>query len=211
MVIGIACRSLILIKNVHFIYFLPNSKKKYGWSDTTNLNCCCGNGNQGRAVCQIWGDPPPHLTRFTNSKLIGQEWRVERWKIPRLPGSLFGTTLQWRHNECDASQITGVLIVYSTICSGADQRKHQSSASLVCEGNSSVTGEYTVIIEIVWTFYLKSVPAKFKKYSKLISWVISGTSLSKLSCNPRQPSEHQLQPSSPFVATIVTVNIFYIE
>ena len=30
-----------------------------------------------------------------------------------------------------ASQITGVSIIYSTICSGADQRKHQSSASLV--------------------------------------------------------------------------------
>ena len=29
-----------------------------------------------------------------------------------------------------ASQITGVSIVYSTLCSGADQRKHQSSASL---------------------------------------------------------------------------------
>ena len=29
-----------------------------------------------------------------------------------------------------ASQITGVPIVYSTICSGANQRKHQSSASL---------------------------------------------------------------------------------
>ena len=29
-----------------------------------------------------------------------------------------------------ASQTTGVLIVYSTVCSGADQRKHQSSASL---------------------------------------------------------------------------------
>ena len=29
-----------------------------------------------------------------------------------------------------ASQITGVLIVYSTVCSGADQRKHQISASL---------------------------------------------------------------------------------
>ena len=28
------------------------------------------------------------------------------------------------------SQITGVLIVYSTVCSCADQRKHQSSASL---------------------------------------------------------------------------------
>ena len=29
-----------------------------------------------------------------------------------------------------ASQNTGDSIVYSTICSGADQRKHQSSASL---------------------------------------------------------------------------------
>ena len=29
-----------------------------------------------------------------------------------------------------ASQITGITIVYSTICSGADQRKHQSSTSL---------------------------------------------------------------------------------
>ena len=29
-----------------------------------------------------------------------------------------------------ASQITGVSIVYSIVCSGADQRKHQSSASL---------------------------------------------------------------------------------
>ena len=62
---------------------------------------------------------------------------------------------------------------------------------------------YTVIIEIVWTFYLKSVPAKFQKYSKHISWVISGTSSSKLSCNPRHPSRniscnhchHLLQPS----------------
>ena len=29
-----------------------------------------------------------------------------------------------------ASQITGVSIVYSTVCSGADQRRHRSSASL---------------------------------------------------------------------------------
>ena len=39
LVIGIACRSLIQIKNVYFIYFLPNSKLIYGRSDTTNLNC----------------------------------------------------------------------------------------------------------------------------------------------------------------------------
>ena len=32
--------------------------------------------------------------------------------------------------DVTASQITGVPIVYSTVCSGANQRKHQSSASL---------------------------------------------------------------------------------
>ena len=57
---------------------------------------------------------------------------------------------------------------------------------------------YTVIIDIVWIFYLKSVPAKFKKYLNHISWVISGTSSSKLSCNPRHPSRTS-------VATIVTI------
>ena len=62
---------------------------------------------------------------------------------------------------------------------------------------------YTVIIKLVRTFYLKNVPAKFKKYLKHISWVISGTSLSKLSCKPRHRSRniscnhrhHLLQPS----------------
>ena len=32
--------------------------------------------------------------------------------------------------ETLASQITSIIIVYSTVYSGADQRKHQSSASL---------------------------------------------------------------------------------
>ena len=41
--------------------------------------------------------------------------------------------LQWRHNVimgAMASQITSLAIFYSTVFSGADQRKHQSSASL---------------------------------------------------------------------------------
>ena len=42
-----------------------------------------------------------------------------------------------------ASQITSLTIVYSTIYSGADQRKHQSSASLAfVRGNSPVNGEF---------------------------------------------------------------------
>ena len=41
-----------------------------------------------------------------------------------------------------ASQITSLTIVYSTVYSGEDQRKHQSSASLAFVGNSMVTGEF---------------------------------------------------------------------
>ena len=40
-----------------------------------------------------------------------------------------------------ASQITSLTIVYSTVYSGADQRKHQSVTDL-CVGNSSVTAEF---------------------------------------------------------------------
>ena len=39
-------------------------------------------------------------------------------------------SLQWRHMSTMASQITSLTIVYSTVYSGTDQRKHKSSASL---------------------------------------------------------------------------------
>ena len=42
-----------------------------------------------------------------------------------------------------ASQSTSLTIVYSTVYSGADQRKHQSSVLLaICAGNSPITGEF---------------------------------------------------------------------
>ena len=39
-------------------------------------------------------------------------------------------SLQWRHDGRDGGPNPGVSIVYSTVCSRADQRKHQNSASL---------------------------------------------------------------------------------
>ena len=39
-------------------------------------------------------------------------------------------SLQWRHNGAAVSQITSFTIVYSIVYSGADQRRHQSFASL---------------------------------------------------------------------------------
>ena len=41
-----------------------------------------------------------------------------------------------------ASQITSVSIVYLNVSMGADQKKHQSSASLAFVGNSPETGEF---------------------------------------------------------------------
>ena len=42
-----------------------------------------------------------------------------------------------------ASQISSLTIVYSTVYSGADQRKHLSSASLACVwGIQMLTGEF---------------------------------------------------------------------
>ena len=39
-------------------------------------------------------------------------------------------TLQWQHNECDGVSNHRVSISWSSVCLGADQIKHQSSASL---------------------------------------------------------------------------------
>ena len=54
--------------------------------------------------------------------------------LSRLPNSrllLCHTPLRWCHNGSDGvSQITSLTIFYSIVYSGADQRKHQSSASL---------------------------------------------------------------------------------
>ena len=46
-------------------------------------------------------------------------------------GGVWLCALQWRHNGAMASQITSLTIVYSIVYSGADQRKHQSFASLI--------------------------------------------------------------------------------
>ena len=52
-------------------------------------------------------------------------------------------SLQWRPDERDGVSITGVSVVYWTVCSGADPRKHQSSAlPVLCAGNSPVIGEF---------------------------------------------------------------------
>ena len=54
------------------------------------------------------------------------------------------TAIHYSHIIMSAvtSQISGVLIVHSTVCSGADQRKQQFCVADLCEGNSPVTAEF---------------------------------------------------------------------
>ena len=77
----------------------------------------------------------PNWLTFTfksNSDVLWVSGEVIAWKIfDCITGS------QQKHNHHSdviigmmASQITGVSIVYWTVCSGANQRNHQSSASL---------------------------------------------------------------------------------
>ena len=60
------------------------------------------------------------------------------WWVPGRQGWRQSTTavvrcrpLKWRHNEHDGVSNTSITIFYTTVCLGAEQRKHQSSASLV--------------------------------------------------------------------------------
>ena len=63
--------------------------------------------------------------------------------VPLVPSSPKESTLQLRHNDRVASQITSLTIVHSTVYSGADHRKHPCSASLAfSEGSLPVTGEF---------------------------------------------------------------------
>ena len=76
----------------------------------------------------------------------------------------------------------GLTIVYSTVYSGADQRKHQSSASLAFVGKSAVTGVFPAqmasnaeIFSIWWRHHDNAhiAPRIFTKTEVTLLFVIS--------------------------------------
>ena len=72
---------------------------------------------------------------YTNSKrspnlLPAYKTRYIRMRYAQRITYVFTFSLQWRHNGSDGVSIPSLSTVCSTIYSGADQRKHQSSASL---------------------------------------------------------------------------------
>ena len=81
---------------------------------------------------------------YSNGRLVGHAWvdwtghsdyvlrHLLRCTMLQTAGKMMYTMFHYNDviMTAMASQITGVSIVYSTLCSDADQRKHQSSASL---------------------------------------------------------------------------------
>ena len=70
-----------------------------------------------RRRCKVFVGPDNCSANLSCTKLI--EW-IPKWCRVHYNGVIMGTIV---------SQITSLTIVYSTVYSGADQRKHQSSAS----------------------------------------------------------------------------------
>ena len=73
----------------------------------------------------VFAEPPSYFWYKSYCTSIATHYR----QIYNLAETYLGSSLQWRRNDHDGVS-NGVSIVCSTVCSGANQRKHQSSASL---------------------------------------------------------------------------------
>ena len=76
--------------------------------------------------------PPPHTHTHTHTLRMHRIFiDINIW----IPGTIYSCVLLTAYNDvmmgAIASQITSFTIIYPTVYSDADQRKHQSSASLV--------------------------------------------------------------------------------
>ena len=124
------------------------------------------------------GDEPLHdsiITHFSETNMRPWVWNNSCMIYIIVFEFVVHKSLQWRHNGRG-----GLIIVYWIVYSGADHRKHQSSASLafvrgihrwpvklrvtgLCTGNSPVTGEFPAqmasnaeYVSIWWRHHVKS-------------------------------------------------------
>ena len=122
-----------VVRTLHHNKFIPHKYQGWWWFDDA----------KSQVISNFDIDLSVLLANQKRLYIIVACWQ-QFW------GRKFTVTLQWRHNGHDASQITSLTIVCSTGYSGADQRKHQSSASLAfvrgihrCPVNSPHKGPVT--------------------------------------------------------------------
>ena len=87
--------------------------------------------------------------------------------------------LQWRHNECD-SVSNHLTIAYSTVYSGADQRKHQSSVALTFV---RVIQRWPANSTHKWSVTRKMLPFDDVIMYQVIHYPNGTTALNNMSCH----------------------------
>ena len=102
---------------------------------------CLWNGSHDFCLCMagIWGVNKIHIYIYIYTYInIYISFSLDLWTQCIGTVSMeYGRTkyIEWHYSDviisAMASQITSLTIIYSAVCSGADQRKHQSSVSLV--------------------------------------------------------------------------------
>ena len=109
------------------------AKESCLWTPTS----CCRNRKMGKKILFGYQRPSLCLFGFVSWSWIGNEniymLISTRFYVPFNSFMLLHLLLCHYTDAimgAIASQITSLTIVYSTVCSGADQREHQSSASL---------------------------------------------------------------------------------
>ena len=154
--------------------FVENEKWYYieeSDGELAHENCCC----------QYY----PQMSIVNLLNVYKSTWLITsttNWYICYMPCAPWDLVSSSTHHYNDvimgamASQITSISFVYWTVCSGADQRKHQSSASLafvrgIHRGPVNSPHKWPITRKIWW-----------RHHGLLVGWPCQGSACYKLFC-----------------------------
>ena len=121
-------KTLSMFSGIHWWYIKSDTK----WSPVCKRhfqiheNCCILIRIPLIYVYNIPIDDNPSLVEIKGRRRTGDKPLSK----PKWPILVMHLSLRWRHNDHDSVSNHHLTVVCSTVYSGADQRKHQSSASL---------------------------------------------------------------------------------
>ena len=99
--------------------------------------------DRSRIVRGIWSDREIVSWREISDSNTFSQWSDRFWNRAQNINIYSEMALQWRLNERnDVSEVTDVSIIYSTVCSGADQETIKAPRHLPLWGNSPMAGEF---------------------------------------------------------------------
>ena len=142
---------------------MQNINQSLHWLKTSNISH--SQVNYGVSIVRIW--KKLYLDRIWDCTVFPLNWNHDGKIISNHYSDIIMSAM--------ASQITSISIVCLTVCSGTDQRKHQTSASLAFgTGNPPVTSEFpsqraskAEKFSIWWCHHEKDPPACCPDYQEV--------------------------------------------